>query len=98
MDKQQGQSEPKATEEMKRTPEGWQDTGASGQQPSTTSEPAYGGSQGQQQPAQEGERPDDAGQVDDRSRDLQSGVGGVPSAGTDEGRPRPDDGGARPER
>jgi hypothetical protein len=49
------------TEEMKRDPDSWQDKpgGTSGSQPaSTTSEPGYAGSQGQQQPPQDGERPD----------------------------------------
>jgi len=57
----QDSSKSHMAEEMKRDPGSWQDKSGStsGSQPSsTTSEPGYGGSQGQQQPPKGGERPD----------------------------------------
>lgn len=51
-DQLQGRPMTETNEESKRTPD------AQGQNPpSTTSEPGYGGSQGQQQPMQGGQRP-----------------------------------------
>ena len=53
--------------------------------PSTTSEPGYAGSQAQRQPSQDGESPDEAGQVDaamDRD-DLLNGGSGVTDSPVD---------------
>jgi hypothetical protein len=55
------------------------DEGVGSQPPSTTSEPAYGSDHGQQQPAQGGEKPDEAGQV--------AGQAGTPLADDDRGLP-----------
>jgi hypothetical protein len=58
---QDSSSKKHMTEEMKRDPGSWQDKSggtSESQPPSTTSEPGYGGSPGQQQPPQGGERPD----------------------------------------
>ncbi len=75
-----------------------------GQPQSTTSEPAYSGTQGQRQPAQDGERPDGAGQEypdERRPADFQPTEGSqtFPGQDPDQGRtPQQDDPAARPNR